>query len=235
MMDQKPATSKLKRLLPKKCKVNILPVTQNNTTNNDNKHVDQHPPGLYRSPINTALYCPFECDQLKPPLQGSTPITTRTSSISCSTKLPVPVSRRSHSLHHTNQADIPPLPPLPSTAIKYSKSKKKLKRHSLSSSPPQLVNEGTTKLFPSPAALASPRLLSKAPSPQQSRSTPLRSKIKTYNVSTTSSQRHGSDRIAGLERGLEKKKRQQELEDLISGRRGSTLKLTLTPKHTLLT
>ncbi|SAM04789.1 hypothetical protein [Absidia glauca] len=81
---------------------------------------------------------------------------------------------------------------------------------------------------------------------EKSRSTPLRphSKIKTYNVSPTTAttkkrlQRYGSDTTlpsaTQLERDLEKKKRQQELEDLISGRRGSTLKLSLTPKNTLL-
>ncbi|KAI8340196.1 hypothetical protein BC941DRAFT_419682 [Chlamydoabsidia padenii] len=77
---------------------------------------------------------------------------------------------------------------------------------------------------------------------EKSRSTPLRphSKIKTYNVSSGKKrlQRHGSDTTlpsaSQLERDLEKKKRQQELEDLISGRRGSTLKLSLTPKNTLL-
>ncbi|KAI9302937.1 hypothetical protein BJ944DRAFT_269170 [Cunninghamella echinulata] len=89
------------------------------------------------------------------------------------------------------------------------------------------------------------------------------SKIKTYNVQSSNSlssspQRHtststprrkhgssgGNSRFSlsqprmnpslQLERDLEKRKRQQELEDLISGRRGSTLKLTITPKNTLL-
>ncbi|ORZ23458.1 hypothetical protein BCR42DRAFT_404808 [Absidia repens] len=92
---------------------------------------------------------------------------------------------------------------------------------------------------------------------EKSRSTPLRSstKVKTYNVSPTTttipptpqrstsssisspnkrrSQRHDTTTLR-TERVSERKRRQQELEDLISGRRGSTLKLSLTPKHTLL-
>ncbi|CAO3591164.1 unnamed protein product [Absidia cylindrospora] len=89
---------------------------------------------------------------------------------------------------------------------------------------------------------------------EKSRSTPLRSstKVKTYNVSPTTTKQPTPQRSTSssspnkrrsqrpdtttlrTERDLERKRRQQELEDLISGRRGSTLKLSLTPKHTLL-
>jgi hypothetical protein len=54
---------------------------------------------------------------------------------------------------------------------------------------------------------------------EASKSTPLR-KVKTYNVP----KKHNTVQDAENERKM------QELEDLISGRRGSTLKLTLTPK-----
>lgn len=56
-----------------------------------------------------------------------------------------------------------------------------------------------------------------------SKSTPLRGgvgKVKTYNV---------PKRLNTIQ-DVEKQRKMQELEDLISGRRGSTLKLTLTPK-----
>ncbi|KAG0744624.1 hypothetical protein G6F57_001784 [Rhizopus arrhizus] len=56
--------------------------------------------------------------------------------------------------------------------------------------------------------------------PSISKSTPLLHKVKTYNV--------GKRAISKDE--LEKQKKIKELEDLITGRRGSTLKLTLTPK-----
>jgi hypothetical protein len=53
-----------------------------------------------------------------------------------------------------------------------------------------------------------------------SKSTPSLRKVKTYNV---------PKKIGSVE-DVEKQRKMQELEDLISGRRGSTLKLTLTPK-----
>ncbi|KAG2235398.1 hypothetical protein INT48_005748 [Thamnidium elegans] len=56
------------------------------------------------------------------------------------------------------------------------------------------------------------------PCVEASRSTPLR-KVKTYNVPKKSTTID-----------VEKQRKMQELEDLITGRRGSTLKLTLTPK-----
>lgn len=55
---------------------------------------------------------------------------------------------------------------------------------------------------------------------QPSKSTPSLRKIKTYNV----------PKKIGSAEDVEKQRKMQELEDLISGRRGSTLKLTLTPK-----
>ncbi|KAI7894524.1 uncharacterized protein EV154DRAFT_498070, partial [Mucor mucedo] len=56
------------------------------------------------------------------------------------------------------------------------------------------------------------------PCMEASKSTPLR-KIKTYNVPKKN-----------VAVDVEKERKMQELEDLITGRRGSTLKLTLTPK-----
>ncbi|GAA5808244.1 hypothetical protein MFLAVUS_001631 [Mucor flavus] len=56
------------------------------------------------------------------------------------------------------------------------------------------------------------------PCVEASRSTPLR-KVKTYNVPKKNTTID-----------VEKQRKMQELEDLITGRRGSTLKLTLTPK-----
>lgn len=56
------------------------------------------------------------------------------------------------------------------------------------------------------------------PCMEASKSTPLR-KIKTYNVPKKN-----------IAIDVEKQRKMQELEDLITGRRGSTLKLTLTPK-----
>ena len=53
-----------------------------------------------------------------------------------------------------------------------------------------------------------------------SKSTPLLHKVKTYNV--------GKKELTQDE--LEKQRKMKELEDLITSRRGSTLKLTLTPK-----
>ncbi|CAO3689465.1 unnamed protein product [Rhizopus stolonifer] len=56
--------------------------------------------------------------------------------------------------------------------------------------------------------------------PNSSKSTPLQHKVKTYNV--TNRKMSNEDR--------EKQRKAKELEDLITGRRKSTLKLTLTPK-----
>lgn len=56
--------------------------------------------------------------------------------------------------------------------------------------------------------------------PSFSKSTPLQHKVKTYNVG-----KKGTS-----EEELEKQRKAKELEDLITSRRGSTLKLTLTPK-----
>ncbi|SAM01958.1 hypothetical protein [Absidia glauca] len=320
MTNHTPTSSKLKRILPKKSKVNVSPLSQVTDDIRSGKDLAM---SKNTSPILQPPQPPYGNYSAKPSsrnIKGSMPTTTRTSSISCNTKVPVtmatPVSRsrRSHSLHYTSQptslllnqatARSPsPPPPLPlsplANTITYQSipshkkttnttkpSKMKLKRHSISSTThphkqaqPQrsrtLILEDEMKKqsprTPSAAAVAAltptapSRLLSKAPvtppspsrptpslpSLQKSRSTPLRpfSKIKTYNVSSTplkptpststsaSTQRHRSVRTPSsrLERGLEKKKRQQELEDLISGRRGSTLKLSLTPKHTLMT
>ncbi|KAI9483353.1 MAG: hypothetical protein EXX96DRAFT_557884 [Benjaminiella poitrasii] len=61
---------------------------------------------------------------------------------------------------------------------------------------------------------------------ESSKSTPLRNRIKIYNAPQ---QKKKNARFP--EDDLEKQRKIQELEDLITGRRGSTLKLTLTPKR----
>ncbi|KAI9025955.1 hypothetical protein CLU79DRAFT_743883 [Phycomyces nitens] len=61
-----------------------------------------------------------------------------------------------------------------------------------------------------------------------SKSTPLR-KIKTYNVHAKSKKAVNPDKPKTVQ-DVEQERRRQILEDLISGRRGSTLKFTLTPE-----
>ncbi|KAI7908178.1 uncharacterized protein BX663DRAFT_493292 [Cokeromyces recurvatus] len=61
---------------------------------------------------------------------------------------------------------------------------------------------------------------------KSSKSTPLRNKIKTYNVPQQTNKK-----ICFAPEDLERQRKMQELEDLITSRRGSTLKLTLTPKE----
>ncbi|KAI9245321.1 hypothetical protein BY458DRAFT_528924 [Sporodiniella umbellata] len=56
--------------------------------------------------------------------------------------------------------------------------------------------------------------------PSTSKSTPLLQKVKKYNL----------DKKKASKDELEKLRKTRELEDLITGRRGSTVKLTLTPK-----
>ncbi|CAO3702792.1 unnamed protein product [Rhizopus stolonifer] len=56
--------------------------------------------------------------------------------------------------------------------------------------------------------------------PSTSKSTPLLQKVKRYNV----------EKKKASKDELERQRKTRELEDLITGRRGSTVKLTLTPK-----
>ncbi|KAI8376502.1 uncharacterized protein BYT42DRAFT_388741 [Radiomyces spectabilis] len=109
-----------------------------------------------------------------------------------------------------------------------------LRRHSCSSaavhkqmrirdsSPPPLPTN-KKQLDPSPAAA-----MATLPAPSSgSKSTPLR-KVKTYNVQRPNHTLSSSSESPEDE--AERLRKQKILEDLISGRRGSTLKLSLTPK-----
>ncbi|ORX49774.1 hypothetical protein DM01DRAFT_1384958 [Hesseltinella vesiculosa] len=168
---------------------------------------------------------------------------------------PLPAAPKTHHLHQPRKASLPTSPSTPALPS-LTQDTRHASSHSLSKPSTEasvLLQHHQHQV--SRAATAA--ILQPAPGPmplEKSKSTPLKSssKIKTYNVAGSPSNSSNKQRRTSrnpLRRSgttssptrrkssvsdLEKKKRQQELEDLISGKRASTLKLSLTPKNGLL-
>lgn len=124
---------------------------------------------------------------------------------STSTSKPAPARRHSYSttpMYIKPQKKVPEVKQPPASELKYVKSIRKI---------PERRRSSVSQKSGTSSAAASIQ-------PTASKSTPLK-KVKTYNV---------QKKLTPQEK--EKLRKMQELEDLISGRRGSTLKLTLTPK-----
>ena len=142
------------------------------------------------------------------------------------------------------------LPPTPSTSALRKRAEQKglipdhgmpdplcedsfIRRHSCSSTACR-VSSGTKQkrvapgASPAATAAAFAAMPSRPPIPMQSKSTPLH-KVKTYNVHGSTPQKRPSPKVKQPQE-IEQQRKMQELEELISGRRGSTLKFSLTPK-----